>query len=403
MQEPNYDESKIPQYHLPDPLIREDGHAVSTASEWLHSRRHELLAQFERSVYGCAPDTLPVMSCEVTDDESTVMPGKPLRRQVTIKLTTDQTSHAVHLLMYIPVTAQKKPVPAFLALNFRGNHSIHADPGIHAYPQWVQHPVNGEARLHQPQAEERGSASSRWAVETIIENGYALVTAHYGDLDPDFDDGFMNGVHTLFPRDNRGGNAWGSISAWAWGLSRIMDYIETDTRLDHKKVAVLGHSRLGKTALWAGAQDSRFAVIISNESGCGGAALSRRKIGETVQAINECFPHWFCTNFRAYNDLEDKLPVDQHQLIALLAPRPVYIASAVDDCWSDPVGEFLAARHADPVYKLLGTAGLPVQTQPPLNQPVMGQIGYHIRAGSHDVTAYDWEQFIKFTDMHLRV
>jgi hypothetical protein len=406
----NYDETKVGLYTLPDPLLRSDGIRVMTADEWSSVRRPELMALFEIYMYGKVPKApRPVTPFFVAGSEDRgALGGKAIRREVVIRFNDDPAGPVINLLVYLPPDLKPgQRVPMFLGLNFEGNHAVSKDAGITLSTQWLPDSDKGVVN-HRATEASRGTEASRWPVERILARGFGLATAYYGDIDPDFDDGFKNGVQPLFYRPGQSRpepDEWGSIAAWAWGLSRAMDYLQSAPEVDASKVAVMGHSRLGKTALWAGARDPRFSIVISNNSGAGGAALSRRIFGETVARLNTSFPHWFCQNFKLFSDREGLLPVDQHELIALIAPRPVLISSAAEDLWADPKGEFLAAKGADPVYRLLGTDGMAIARwpEPAVNSLVKSTIGYRIRPGKHDVTSDDWDAYMDFAGHHWKL
>ena len=397
---PNYDESMIPEYTLPELLIAEDGQKIQSSQLWEDKRRAEIFADFESQVYGKTPSEL----CDVDIQkilETDVFGGKATMKEIRMTFSKNNTTLRMDILLFLPKADTK--VPLFVGLNFFGNHSIDNHPDISLPASWLRNSESFHITENTATEASRGTRKERWPVEKIIDRGYGLATIYCGDIDPDKDD-FTDGVHALFYKNGQSKPAedeWGTIAGWAWGLSRAMDYFETDRDIDASKIALMGHSRLGKASLWAGATDQRFAIVISNDSGCGGAALSRRRFGETVGRINTAFPHWFCDNFNAYNNNEDALPVDQHMLLALIAPRPLYVASAEDDQWADPKGEYLSARYAGEVYKLYGLKRLRRKAMPKVNKPVHKDIGYHIRNGGHDVKDFDWEAWMDFADIHF--
>ncbi len=299
------------------------------------------------------------------------MNGAATLKQVDITIESEGKSLVIHLIMFVP-NRVKKPVPAFLLIDNRGPENT--DPT-------------------------RNLKSEFWPAEEVIARGYAISVFSNSDVDPDDFDDFRNGIHGLLDRGVRKPDAWGSLAAWAWGASRCMDYFETDKDINNKKVAVVGHSRGGKTALWAGAEDQRFSLVIGNESGAGGAALARRRFGETVAKLNSGFPHWFCANYKKFAGNEDSMPVDMHMLLALTAPRALYIDCASDDLWGDPRGCYLALYNALPVFQLFNKSSMVPRIMPPLNKQVFsGHTGFHIRDGVHNMLLQDWKCFMDFAD-----
>jgi hypothetical protein len=400
--EPNYDESKVPEFKLPDPLKTFNGKKVRSVKQWEKKRRPELLDFFTKNMYGEIPGELTISEFEVVEQSDNAINGKASRKQIELSFKKDTLELTFTILMYLPKNVENAPL--FLGYNFYGNHTIVNDVHVIISDAWAKDNPSFGIVNNQLTEQSRGASTNRWALAKILEAGYGLAVIYYGEIDPDTDD-FSDGVHPFFYVDNQqqpAENEWGSIAAWAWGLSRAMDYLETDKQVDASKVVVFGHSRLGKVSLWAAANDHRFAGVISNNSGCGGAALSKRRFGETIWRINRNFPHWFCRNFKNYSKNEEALPVDQHQLISLIAPLPVYIASAEEDKWADPKGEFLSALYASPVYELYEKKGITQKNMPEVNQPIQNTVAYHIRTGKHDVTDFDWEQYIKWADMFIK-
>jgi len=375
-----YREGDVPDYELKDILMGGSFPDATCTKTWV-DRRHAILETFKTEVYGWSPPAAEAdkIRFEVRDKDLNAMDGAATRKLVTITLINADTSkeHTIDVVVFVP-NDRTTPCPAFLLICNRDKENI--DPT-------------------------RKVKSEFWPAEEIVARGFAAVAIHNADVEPDNPEGFRNGLRGFLdvPGDHPREEYWGTLAAWAWGASRVLDYLETDEDIDHERVAVVGHSRGGKTALWAGANDPRFAMVVSNNSGCGGAALSKRRYGETVGRINRSFPHWFCDNFSDYNENEENLPVDQHLLLATIAPRLLYVTSADEDLWADPRGEFLATKHAAKSWELHGQSGLGVETMPEVDTPVQqGSAAYHIRTGGHGLTLYDWQQFMTFAEKHWK-
>ena len=380
----NYDEARIPHYDLPDPLVTAEGKPVTTAEQWRNIRRPQILSLFANFIYGSVPVPPDPISqtYHVIKEDKSFMGGKVTKLEVSIRFKNRKGTAQTHIIIFIPNHASK-PVPAFMMMSF-------------------DNPRGGSFNLS---SSRKGHLRNGVPLGHLADQGYAYVSVYHGDLVGHNEVSFGGGIHKLFFRDGQSfpkAHEWGVLTANGWTGMRTLDYLETNDRIDASRVAVMGHSKMGKATLWAAAQDQRFAMAISAQSGCGGAALWRRKYGETMAKLNR-FPHWLCINARKFNDHEDDLPVDQHMLLSLIAPRPVYVASGTADTWADPHGEFQSANHAGPVYTLLGKKPLSTTKLPPPNQPLLdGDIGYHIRTGGHSIEPYDWQQFISFADRHLK-
>lgn len=400
----NYEEAKVGPYSLPDPLLGKDGRRVTERQTWTATRRGEILRDFRDLMYGHTPALPIALRAEVLATRTDACGGLATRSIVRLRFFDDPAAPHIDLMLYVP-NAARKPVPVMLGLSFNGNASVEKDPAIPLPQGWMRPTQSGAVVENRATEALRGMSASRWPIPLALRRGYGVATFYYGEMEPDHIEGWRDGIRGYAlkraGRTERAPDEWGALGAWAWGLSRALDYLETQPAVDARRVVVFGHSRLGKTALWAGVQDERFALAISNNSGEGGASLARRDFGENI-AYSIAHASWrYCDRFRDYIGRANDLPFDQHMLLALLAPRPVYIASATEDLLSDPKGEFLSAVHAEPIYRLFGLRGVGTSQWPPPDTPIGDRIGYHLRTGQHDLTAYDWKQFLDFADRHL--
>ncbi len=391
----NYDEARAGGYTLPDPLVLANGTPVRDAATWYSQRRPEILRLIEDNQYGRSPGRPSAMVFDVFEKGTPAFGGKALRKQVTVYFSGDRAGPKMDLLVYTPAAA-RGPVPLLLNIGFSANSNTVDDPGIKPGEIWTPDKKRVPAT--------QGRSFGKIDVARLIDRGYGFATLYYGDIDPDFDGGVPFGVRALYLKPGRTApepDEWGTIAAWAWGLSRALDYLETDSAVDAKRVALMGVSRLGKTVVWAGARDPRFALVIASCSGEGGAALSKRNYGETVKALDVRYGYQFAANYQQWGDHVAQMPFDAHMLLSLIAPRPILLQTGDTDLWSDPRGEFLAAVAAGPVFRLLGKQGLGTDVMPPAAQPIMHTLGYYEHEGGHGTIPSDWDQFLAFMDMHL--
>ncbi|MEO6313641.1 MAG: hypothetical protein ABIU63_00205 [Chitinophagaceae bacterium] len=370
----NYDELKVPAYTLPALLKTVAGKSVNTVSDWEKIRRPEIVSLFEDNVYGQMPKQFDSIRFVVGNDIKNVMAGRAELKEIQINVWKNGKRVSIHLIEFIP-NSRRKAAPVFLLINNRAPDRT--DPT-------------------------RAIKAQFWPAETLIDSGYAVAAFHVSDAAPDNADHFQDGVLQLYPEQLTMPNGMKAIGAWAWAASRIMDYFEQDQSIDAKKVMVVGHSRGGKAALWTGAQDKRFAMVFANCSGNTGVAIARRQYGETIKKINSSFPYWFCDNYKKFNDNVDSLPVDQHMLVSLIAPRPLYTTNASKDLWADPTGSFLSLNEVEPVYALYGKKSNLSKIAPAQGDAIIASVmGYHIREGIHDLTLFDWVNFIRFANYHI--
>lgn len=384
----NYDEAKVGAYTLPDPLLLVSGERVRDAATWTQRRRAELIRLYETEVYGRVPVTAPAMKCEVMATEAGALEGLAVRKHLVLRFGPATGSHEVNVVLFLPSKASG-PVPVVLQLLFG------LPPGLKV-PDVVSVGKDGKALPARPPFRDAGP------IADILAQGYGYATVRYTEIEGDRAETSVSGVRRLAlvsGQEKPGPGEWGTIAAWAWGASRVLDCLAADPGVDARRVALVGHSRLGKTVLWASARDPRFAVVFSSCSGEMGAALARRDFGETIDDMAANFPWQFVDRFQRYAGRWQEFPVDSHLLIALSAPRPVFVTGGTQDQWADPKGQFLAMVAAGPVYRLLGAKDLGRNELPPLDLALTeGQLGFLYHTGGHTITPADWSAFFEFAN-----
>ena len=398
------------QSTMPDPLLLLDGRRVGSAAQWRSERRPELEALFQHYMYGNIPKRVPVKATTRSVHRD-FLDGKATLKLITLE--TGAGGPVIDLLLVVP-NGRRGPAPVFLAMNFCGNHAVTADPRVPLTRGWLYSTCKGCTNNAATEAA-RGGQAQDWPLARLVERGYALASFCSSDVDSDrkdVSDGIYRWLANGDPAKNNPADR-GSIAAWAWGFHRCVDYLVTDADLDPRRIAAVGHSRNGKTALLATAFDERIALAIPHQAGCGGTAPNRvapamaapqannRPIAETIAQINKGFPHWFNGEFKKFNDAPDRLPFDQNGLVALCAPRPVLFSNAQEDQWANPSGQFDVLRAADGVYRFLGVEGISATSMPPHRKLIDSRLGYYIREGRHSMTADDWEVFMNFADRNL--
>jgi hypothetical protein len=399
----NYSEERVHPYTLPDPLVMASGERITGADQWFRARRPEILKLYRDEIYGQVPVDAPKVTWGVAETEVGARGGTAVMKRVVGRMGNRPDAPRMNLTVYLPAKASK-PVPVLLSITFGFGPGARGQ----ATGKTGQRPapVPGKADSTKPVAATGRDPGGFDPVGEVLGRGWGYASLPYGEIQPDRADRWAEGVIGLTLKQGQSRPAadeWGTISAWAWGISRAIDYLETEPSVDAKWIAITGTSRLGKTVLWAGAQDERVAAVFSVVSGEMGAALIRRDWGETLDDMAQNFPWQFAGNLRKWAGRWDALPVDQHMLIALCAPRPVYVNGGLSDQWSDPVGEFLALKAAGPVYRLLGGKDLGVTEPPPLDAPVIGgDLAFHYHSGGHMAVPADWKAFLDFAERHFR-